>query len=260
MTSDEEKTGGETKGEVRVAEPPPPDVPWLLRHKVELPDPIEDYVPRRELEERCALTGRRLTVLHAPGGFGKTALLVRRCRALRDRGLAVAWLSLDEDDGPESVARLLALAFERAGVRTFDPAGKHSGAFPARTPDPEAASRAEYRIHLLVRALERHGGPCVLALDEVERLESPEAIGLIDRLVGLAPPHLHVGMAFREWPAGLAIDMHMLEGRGGEGNRGGPALFEVRYLTVLRRKPFASKARCGGPRLGGLAPRASHPP
>ena len=217
MASDEEQTrAGVSRGGdgVRVPEPALPDDPWLLRHKVELPDPVEGYLRRPEAEDRCALTGHRVTVLHAPGGFGKTALLARRCRALRERGLAVAWLSLDEEDGPESVARLLTLAFERAGVATFDPAGERGSASPARAADPEAGSRAEYRIGLLIRALERHGTPCVLAIDEMERLRSPEAVRLINRLVRRAPPHLHLGMAFRERPPGLAIDVYPLEGRG----------------------------------------------
>ena len=217
MTSDEEHTqaGNDTEAEARIVEAPAPlDASWLLRHKVELPDPIEGYVRRPEVEERCALTGHRVTVLHAPAGFGKTALLARRCRALRERGLAVAWLSLDEEDGPESVARLLALAFERAGVATYHPAGARDSASPARAPDPEPGSRAEYRIGLLMRALERHGAACVLALDEVERLRSLAAVALINRLVRRAPRHLHVGMAFRERPPGLAMDMYPLEGRG----------------------------------------------
>ena len=216
MTSDEKptRTGSDTEAEPRIAEPAPPDASWLLRHKVELPDPIKGYVRRPEVEERCALTGHRVTVLHAPAGFGKTALLARRCRVLRERGLAVAWLSLDEEDGPESVARLLALAFERTGVAIFDPAGKRGGASPARAPDAEPGSRAEYRIGLLIRALERHRAPCVLVLDEVERLRSLSAVALINRLVRRAPPHLHVGMAFRERPPGLAMDVYPLEGRG----------------------------------------------
>lgn len=217
MTSNEEqtRTGSEAEGEARAAEPTLADAAWLLRHKVELPDPIEGYVRRPEVEERCALTGHRVTVVHAPAGFGKTALLARRCRALRKRGLAVAWISLAEEDGPESVARLIALAFERAGVQTFDPVRERGGAPPARAPDPEAGSRAEYRIDLLIRALERHGAPCVLALDEVERLaESPEAIGLINGLLRRAPPHLHMGMAFRDRPSGLATAMYLVEGRG----------------------------------------------
>ena len=215
MTSDKNptRTDHEAEARARIVEPAPLDASWLLRHKVELPDPIEGYLRRPEVDQRCALTGHRVTLLHAPAGFGKTALLARRCRALRERGLAVAWLSLDEEDGPESVARLLALAFERTGVVPFDPAGER-GASPLRAPEPEAGSRAEYRIGLLIRGLERHSEPCVLALDEVERLRSPEAVRLINALVLRAPPHLHVGMAFRERPPGLALDMYPIEGRG----------------------------------------------
>ena len=216
MASEEKptRTDHEAEAKAGIVESAPPDASWLPRHKVELPDPIEGYLRRPEVDGRCELTGHRVTVLHAPGGFGKTALLARRCRALRERGLAVAWLSVDEEDGPESVARLLALAFERTGVATFDPAGERRGPRPPGRGNPEAASRAEYRIGLLIRALERHGEPCVLALDEVERLRSPEAVRLINALVLRAPPHLHVGMAFRERPPGLAIDMYAIEGRG----------------------------------------------
>ena len=199
----------------REAAPTKSGAPWLLGHKVELPDPIEGYVERAELEARCRLTDRRLTVLHAPGGFGKTALLANRCRALRDEGLAVAWLSLDEEDGPGSVARYLALAFERAGVESVG-AGAGNGGIEAATsqaPDPEADSQADYRLNLLVRALDRHGAPCVLALDEVERLRGPVTVAALNALLRRAPGNLHVGMAYRERPPGLEGAMFALEGR-----------------------------------------------
>ena len=183
---------------------------WLLRHKVELPDPIEGYVERTELEERCALTDRRLTVLHAPGGFGKTVLLGRRCRALREQGVPVAWLSVDEEDGPGSLAAYLALAFEEAGVGTFGEDGEGEGGALSQ---PPADTQAGYRINLLARALGRHGGPCVLALDEVERLGSLEAAETLNALLRRGPRNLHVAMAFREQPPGLEIAMYALEGR-----------------------------------------------
>ena len=218
MTSEQES--GETAHEEQMRSDPgagrertSPEAPWVLRHKVELPDPIEGYVRRPEVEERCALTDRRLTVLHAPGGFGKTALLGHRCRALRERGMAVAWLSLDEEDGPGSVAVHLALAFEEAGLATFAAAGERGDGAGARAPDTVADSRADYRINLLIRALERHGATCVLALDEVERLHSPEAVAALNALLRRAPRSLHVGMAFREPPPGLEIAMFALEGQ-----------------------------------------------
>ena len=245
MTTDDEhaRTGQEAEApseRARAAEPAPSDAPWLLRHRVELPDPIEGYIRRPEVEDRCALLDHRLTVLHAPGGFGKTVLLAHCCRALRARGPAVAWLTLDEEDGPESVATYLALAFERAGIETFDPAGGRGGDAPVEAPDPEADSQAEYRIHLL------HGAPCVLALDEVERLQSPEAVVLLNALLRRAPRNLHVGMAFRERPPGLAIAMFALEGRGAA-----VTAEELRFSTPdisrffgerLSRREFASVA------------------
>ena len=187
--------------------------PWLVRHKVGLPDPIEGYVERAELEGRCALLERRLTVLHAPGGFGKTALLAQVCRALRGRGVAVAWLSLDEADGPGSLASHLALAFEQAGLATFGAPGEGDEGGTVAAPDPQADSQAEYRIELLLRALARHGAPCVLALDDVDRLRSREAAAAINALLRRGPDNLHVGLAFREQPPGLELAMFALEGR-----------------------------------------------
>ena len=210
-------TGGEAdagSGQARSGRQAPLDAPWFLRHKVELPDAIEGYIRRPDVESRCALADHRLTVLRAPGGFGKTVLLANCCRALRARGLSVAWLSLDEGDGPESIATCLALAFERSGVETFYPPGGLGADAPGEGPDPEADSAAEYRMNLVIRSLERHRGPCVLALDEVERLRSREAVDTINSLLHRGPAHLHVGMAFRERPRGLAIAMFALEGRG----------------------------------------------
>ena len=191
-----------------------PEAPWLLRHRVELPDPIEGYVARPAVEQRCALMNRRLTVLHAPGGFGKTALLGRCGRELREQGVVVAWVSFDEKDEPESVATYLTLAFERAGLQTFVPSGEGGGHDTAQVSDAEADSPADYRINLLVRALERHAAPCVLALDEVERLRDSQAIAAVNAFLVRAPRNLHLGMAFRERPPGLEIAMFELEGRG----------------------------------------------
>ena len=176
MTGDDEGVPAAKENETRLdAAPSPEGAPWLLRHKVSLPDPIEGWLEREDLEARCALTERRLTVLHAPGGFGKTALLGHCCRVLREQEVVVAWLSLDEEDGPGSLAAYLALAFEAAGLETFGEGGAPAGGTLAEPADRPADTQADYRINLLVRALERHGAPCVLALDEVERLRNPGA-------------------------------------------------------------------------------------
>src|SRR6188472_2654681 len=45
-----------------------------------------------------AVLGRRLTLVHAPAGYGKTSLLVQWHRLLEERGTRVAWLTLEEDE------------------------------------------------------------------------------------------------------------------------------------------------------------------
>ena len=64
--------------------------PWLLTQKVTVPDRVARYVHRPELTDRTMPTQRRLTVLRASGGFGKTVLLAECCRRLRADGVATA--------------------------------------------------------------------------------------------------------------------------------------------------------------------------
>ena len=189
-----------------------PGVSWLLAHKVELPDPVEGYVPRENLEAACSPTARRLTVLHAPGGFGKTALLAHCCHRLRDEGVTVAWLSVDEEDGPVSLATYLSLAFEQAGVSALEALAGDSGADGAYVPRDATDSAADYRINLLMQVIRRHGTTCVLALDELERLRDADAVTSLNTLLDQAPSNLHFAMAFRERPEGLALAMLSLEG------------------------------------------------
>ena len=190
--------------------PEVPETPWLLRHRVAVPDPVQGYVDRPSLDTRCAALDSRATLLHAPPGFGKTALLANCCRRLQADGVTVAWLSLDENDGPEALAGYLAFAFENAGL----------DAAPARTTGPRAGpalapggrTRAGYRISLLTGAIERQGTPCLLALDEVERLTNPEAVAALNLMVRAAPENLHLAMAFRVVPPGLDIASLLLDG------------------------------------------------
>jgi len=58
---------------------------------------------------------RRLILIRAPAGYGKTTLAVDWCEQLRQSGAVVAWLSLDEDDDEPSVfAYHIAKAIHRA--------------------------------------------------------------------------------------------------------------------------------------------------
>jgi len=154
----------------------------------------------------------RITLLHAPPGFGKTALLASCCRRLQDDGVTVAWLSLDEYDSPEALAGYLALAFEEADLIATSARTSHGGLHGGAALQPGDETRAGYRISSLIGAIERHGAPCFLALDEVERLTSPEVVATLNLLVGAMPANLHLAMAFRVVPPGLDIATLLLDG------------------------------------------------
>ena len=185
--------------------------PWLLTHRVQIPELVAGYVSRPELEKRCSPFDRQLTMLQAPGGFGKTALLAHCCSRLRERGNTVAWLAVDEEDDPIAMATYLTVAFEQAGITTFDAAGQSADAIAT---ERESDTQAGYRINLLIRAIERHGQPCLLALDELERLRNTQAVDVLNTLLSQSPGNLRFAMAFRERPPGLDIAMFLLEGRG----------------------------------------------
>ena len=185
------------------------DAPWLLGHKVEIPDPVAGYVERTALEDRCSAMDGRITLLLAPGGFGKTALLAHCCHRLREQGIAVAWLSLDEDDGPEALAGYLALAFEKAGI---DSAVTQDEGSIEDLREVDGNTRAEYRIKLLIRAIERTATPCLLALDEVERVNGSPTVAALNRFVRAAPRNLHLAVACREIPSDLDMATLVLDG------------------------------------------------
>ena len=176
---------------------------WLLRQKVMLPDPIDGYVDRAALTTRCDPTRRRMTAIHAPGGFGKTTLLAEVCRRIRKRGDVAAWLTLDDEDDPRTLPAYLFLAFSEAGLAIED--------LRATARDFE---HGDYRVNLLIHGIEARGAPCVLALDDVHRLRDPDSVAIVNRLLQRGPPNLHLALAFRTLPTGLDVATPLLEDRG----------------------------------------------
>ena len=75
------------------------------------PTPATKYrppVPTRPLVVRSRLTDvlraggrRRLILIHAPSGFGKSTLAAQWREELSSEGVAVAWLTIDDDDNNE---------------------------------------------------------------------------------------------------------------------------------------------------------------
>jgi LuxR family maltose regulon positive regulatory protein len=75
----------------------------LLTTKLYVPPPLPSLVERPRLIERLnegPRSGRKLTLISAPAGFGKTTLVSEWVHAMGrvSPPIAIAWLSLDESD------------------------------------------------------------------------------------------------------------------------------------------------------------------
>ncbi len=156
-------------------------------------------------------TRRRLTVLKAPGGFGKSTLLAECCRRLRDEGVALAWITVDEHDEPAVLDTCIAFACQRAGAGDSAGAERPATAAPSTMPEPGGGA-AGSRTRLAVRDIAAVDGPFVVVCDELERLADPRSAELLDFLIRQGPPNLHLAFACRELPAGLDIAGAVLDG------------------------------------------------
>lgn len=92
-----------------------PNQRWLARAKFDLPLQQVRQVDRSYLLDR--FSGKRLGLIVAPAGFGKSVLLSQWCQRQLTEGSCVAWVSLDEADAePMQFMSYLIVALAEAGL------------------------------------------------------------------------------------------------------------------------------------------------
>lgn len=175
---------------------------WLLPRKVTIPDPVVNQVPRAGLVV-TGMTRKRITVLNAPAGFGKTTLLAECCRRLADEGVRTAWVSLDEHDEPTLLDLYIAFSCRAAGLRVPDPPASRDAGAVGGGPWPGVTHVA--------RTVAELDGPFVLALDEVDRPRNAASVALLEFLLNRGPPNLHLGVTCRRLPANLNVGGILLQ-------------------------------------------------
>jgi LuxR family maltose regulon positive regulatory protein len=139
-------------------------------------------VSRPRLVERLAPeAGRRLTLVSAPAGFGKTTLLVKWAKDRMDEGYSVAWLSLDADDNdPARFLSYLVAAIGRVVEEGFG-----EGVLAAlRSPTPP---RFEALTGAIVNEMAAISGGLDLVLDDYHVVEDEGVHRIVTMLLERLP-------------------------------------------------------------------------
>ncbi|MDR9373094.1 AAA family ATPase, partial [Conexibacter sp. JD483] len=156
--------------------PPSPPVPWVPRQRL------------FGLLERGCSSGT--TLVCAPAGSGKTALVASWLRS--SRGRPIAWLSLDaRDDSRRAFWRAVLDALARA-----DPADTALGTL--RLPP---RGRVDGLLTALVELLSERERELVLVLDDLHELRDPAIEEDLTALLRHAPPALRLILVAREEPS-----------------------------------------------------------
>ncbi len=168
-----------------------PDV--LLATKLHVPRPRPGFVPRPRLVQALGEgLARRLILVCAPAGFGKTALLAGWAPS---GNRPVAWLSLDAaDNDPVRFWRHTVAALDRARPGIGERVGSLLG--------PPAPASFEGLVTALVNDLAaRPGdGEVLLVLDDYHLIDARPVHASLAFLLDHLPPGLHLVLASRADP------------------------------------------------------------
>ncbi|MDH4136696.1 MAG: LuxR family transcriptional regulator, partial [Anaerolineae bacterium] len=174
----------------------------LLTTKLYIPPVRPELVLRPHLIERLnAGLHRKLSLVSAPAGFGKTTLLsewVAGC------GRPVAWVSLDEDDNDP----VRFLAYFVAALQTIEANAGESAlnAFQAAQPPP-----MESLLTTLVNEIAAIPDPFALVLDDYHLISAQPIHDALTFLLDHFPPQMHLVIVTRADPP---LPIARLRGRG----------------------------------------------
>jgi LuxR family maltose regulon positive regulatory protein len=150
-----------------------------------------NLIARPQLSARLEReVGRKLTLISAPAGFGKTTLLVEWLKACQIGERSVAWLSLDEGDNDPT--RFLSYLVAALGTAQE---GIGEGILSAlRSTEPP---RIEAITAALINDLAALPGELTLVLDDYHVIDSEAVHGVLSFLLEHLPPNVHLVISSR---------------------------------------------------------------
>jgi LuxR family maltose regulon positive regulatory protein len=166
----------------------------ILATKLYIPPSRRRVVVRPRLVERLnegLAAGNKLTLVSAPAGFGKTALVAQWVAGC---GRPAAWLSLDEGDS--DLSRFLTYLI--AALQTVAPEIGEGVLTVLQSPQPPPL---ESTLTALLNDITTIPSDVVLVLDDYHVLDARPVDDALAFLVEHLPPQLHLVIATREDPA-----------------------------------------------------------
>lgn len=163
----------------------------ILQTKLFMPSKRPFLVSRPSLLNTLhAGLDRKLTLISAPAGFGKTTIVTSW---VADCGQPVAWLSLDSGDNDP--ARFL--AYVVAAIQQIEPAigGSILGALQSPQSPP-----LESLLTTLINELATTATPFVLVLDDYHVIDTPQISEALGFLLEHLPTQMHLVITTREDP------------------------------------------------------------
>ncbi|OBG68945.1 MULTISPECIES: serine/threonine-protein kinase [unclassified Mycobacterium] len=159
------------------------------------PASTRSLVPRDRLMALLREAGRRrLILLHAPSGYGKTTLVAQWRAELTAAGVTVAWLTVDDDDN--NVVWFLAHLL--AAIRRVRPALAEPLEQMLEQRGDEAT---RFVLTSLIDAIDDLGEPITLVVDDWQRVSDPQAIDALRFLIEHGGDHLQIVVTSWSRPA-----------------------------------------------------------
>jgi LuxR family transcriptional regulator, maltose regulon positive regulatory protein len=166
----------------------------LVTTKLRPPKTRPNLVARPRLRE--ALAGgeeRKLTLISAPAGFGKTTLLNEWLQSCAGRERSIAWVSLDEGDNDP--ARFLSYLI--AALRTIGERIGEGILASLRSPEPP---RLEAMVGSLVNEMATLPDELAVILDDYHVVDEQSVHGIVSFLLDNLPPNVQLVIASRVDP------------------------------------------------------------
>src|SRR3954471_5489947 len=170
----------------------------ILTTKLFIPPPPPKIVQRPHLLEplNAGLHHRKLTLIAAPAGCGKTTLLSAWVAGLQVSNRPVACLSLDQEDSDP--ARFL--TYLVAALRTVAPQVGEGAWGLLQSPGSQQPTPTETILTALINEITALPDNFVLVLDDYHVIDARAVDDALTFLLEHMPPQMHLAITTREDP------------------------------------------------------------